>query len=45
MKKLLLIAVMSMISVCGSARKNVTTTVVSQDTVYYNGQLAKRRKS
>lgn len=41
MKKLLLIAVMSMISVCGFARKNVTTTVVSQDTVYYNGQLAK----
>ncbi len=41
MKKLLLIAVLSLISVCGFARKNVTTTVVSQDTVYYNGQLAK----
>lgn len=41
MKKLLLIAVLAMISVCGFARKNVTTTVVSQDTVYYNNQLVK----
>lgn len=41
MKKLLIIAVLSMVSVCGFARKNVTTTVVSQDTVYYNGQLQK----
>lgn len=41
MKKLLFIAVLSLVSVCGFARKNVTTTVVSQDTVYYNGQLAK----
>lgn len=41
MKKLLFIAVMMMISVCGFARKNVTTTVVSNDTIFYNGQLAK----
>lgn len=41
MKKLLLIAVLSLISVCGFARKNVTTTVVSQDTVYYNAQMVK----
>lgn len=41
MKKLLLLSALFMISVCGFARKNVTTTVVSQDTVYYNGQLQK----
>ncbi len=41
MKKLLFIAVLSMISICGFARKNVTTTVVSQDTVYYNNQMQK----
>lgn len=39
MKKLVLTALISLVAVTSFARKDVTTIVVSQDTIFYNQQL------
>lgn len=41
MKKVLLLTMMAMMTLCSYGRQGVTTTVVSQDTLYYNSQLQK----